>query len=532
MSARTTKSALYHGNTVLPGIVVTKCVGTPPPKIRQLIVAPTLSGRIDFGAHNNDLPNLLRALNERVFNVESVVDGKKVLVPTPQPDRGAWRSLSHVSKRLARRVTNVGWLDPLTCNEFVNQCPANKRALYTRAAEWYMERGWSARDAMIKAFVKFEKLNFTKKFDPAPRLIQPRTPVYNIALGRFTRRVEEELYKALAEEWGGVDEEKVVMKGLTVEEVAQQLRLKWNRVSDPVALGLDASRFDQHVSKDALLWEHDVYKRIFGWNPELVALLAQQTKNRGRSFLDGHKVEYKVKGTRASGDMNTSLGNCMIMSELILEYVRSLGIKAQFANNGDDCVLIIERRDLPKVSNLGSWFLRYGFEMKLESTARTFEEIEFCQMQPVLVDAASDTWVMVRQPGSAFGKDAMALAVDTERGFRQWSYQVGVGGHALYGDMPIYCELYAAYRRNGIDSNVSANLLVSDSGFMRLAKVPRVRGDHCKPISDDTRVSFYKAFGYPPSVQIAMEEELRKMDYCGIHPLDINIAPGWGLTTL
>lgn len=532
MSARTTKSAQYHGDIVLPGIAVTECVGAAPSKIRQVIVAPTLSSRVDYGAHNNDLPNLLRALNERVFNVEAVVEGKKVLVPTPQPDQGAWRSLKHVSKRLAKRVLNVGWFDPLTCEQFVNQCPANKRALYTRAALWYEERGWSARDARIKAFVKFEKLNFTKKSDPAPRVIQPRTPVYNIALGRFTRRVEDELYHALAEEWGGIGDEKVVMKGLTVEEVAKQLRMKWGRVQDPVALGLDASRFDQHVSKDALVWEHDVYKRIFGWNPELVALLAQQTKNRGYAFVDGHKIEYAVKGTRASGDMNTSLGNCIIMSELILEYTRSIGIKAQFANNGDDCVLIIESADLPKVANLDTWFLKFGFEMKLESTARSFEEIEFCQMQPVLVNAFDDTWVMVRQPTAAFGKDAMSLAVGTELGYRQWSYQVGIGGHALYGDMPIFCELYAAYRRNGVKSNISSSLLVSDSGFMRLSKVPRVRGDHNTSISDDTRVSFYKAFGYPPSVQIAMENELKTMDYSGLVRQDHNVAPGWGLSTL
>jgi hypothetical protein len=532
MSARTTTSVQYHDGTVLQGIAVKKHVGAAPAKTRQVIVAPTLSSRVDYGAHNNDLPNLLRALNERVFNVEACVDGIKGLVPTPQPHQGVWRSLSYVAKRLATKVINVGWFDPLTCDEFVNQCPANKKALYTRAAKLYVERGWSARDAKIKCFVKFEKINFTKKADPAPRIIQPRTPVYNIALGRFTRCVEEKLYHALAEEWGVMEGEKVVMKGLTVEEVAHQLRLKWNRVRDPVALGLDASRFDQHVSRDALIWEHSIYKKLFGYNPELAALLKMQLNNRGYAFVDGHKIEYKVDGTRASGDMNTSLGNCLIMCELVLEYVRSVGINAQFANNGDDCVLIIERADLAKVANLDTWFLTYGFEMKLESTATTFEHIEFCQMQPVMTCASTDSWVMVRQPVSAFGKDAMSLAVNTELGFRQWSYQVGVGGHALYGDMPIYCELYEAYRRNGIPSNVSSSYVVSDSGFIRLTKVPRIRGNTPVPVTDDVRLSFYSAFGYPPSVQIAMERELRAMDYAGLVRLGNNISVGWGLSTL
>jgi hypothetical protein len=126
----------------------------------------------------------------------------------------------------------------------------------------------------------------------------------------------------------------------------------------------------------------------------------------------------------------------------------------------------------------------------------------------------------------------MSLAVNTELGFRQWSYQVGVGGHALYGDMPIYCELYEAYRRNGIPSNISSSYVVSDSGFIRLTKVPRIRGNTPVPVTDDVRLSFYSAFGYPPSVQIAMERELRAMDYAGLVRLGNNISVGWGLSTL
>jgi hypothetical protein len=378
-----------------------------------------------------------------------------------------------------------------------------------------MVRGWADRDARIKAFVKFEKLNFTSKGDPAPRVIQPRSPVYNYALGRYTRRIEHDMYEALSREWG--DGEPVVMKGMTVEDVAHVMRQKWLKFNSPVAVGLDASRFDQHVSRDALKWEHSIYKRIFDYSPELCALLKQQCSNNGIAFMDGHKVTYKVEGTRASGDMNTSLGNCIIMCTLAREYLREKGVPAEFVNNGDDCIVFLDKCNLYKLHDLDAWFLELGFEMEREEPVYEFEQCVFCQSQPVLIDYDTDKYVMCRQPTSAFGKDALSLAV---------------GGLALFGDLPIFCELYKAYKRNGVDSNVNGSLVISDSGFMRMCAKPRIRGEFRGTISDHTRISFYRAFGYPPSMQIEMERDLATADYSGLVDHPVNISVGCGLFTL
>lgn len=525
MTARTTTNPIYHGGLEFKGIAVQPHVGAPNSKPRHMVITPTTSGRLDFGAHNNDLPNLLRALNERVFNVERVVDGKGQLEPTPQPQQGVWKALAPVATRIATRVTTLG-LERLTFGEFIAQCPTNKRALYTRAAEQYNARGWVSKDARIKAFVKFEKLNFTKKVDPAPRVIQPRTPVYNYALGRYTRRVEHLLYDALAEEWGERGG-KVVMKGLTVEDVGSELHKKWAAIKDPVALSIDASRYDQHISRAALIWEHSVYKRIFKWDPELCSLLAEQLRNRGFAFVDGVKLTYSVDGTRASGDMNTSLGNCLIMCTLVREYLRELGVVGQFANNGDDCVLFVERGDLPKFDGLHTWFLKYGFEMKIDNITDVFEQVEFCQTQPVNVRGQ---WVMVRQPEVALSKDGVCLGGRTELDFKQWCYQVGVGGSALYGDLPVYCELYQMYKRIGVPSKIGDSLLVSDSGFHRMSKHPRVRGVmRSDDIDSNTRLSFFKAFGLPPSGQVRIEQYLRGHTVSGCVVSEINTTPALGI---
>lgn len=96
--------------------------------------------------------------------------------------------------------------------------------------------------------------------------------------------------------------------------------------------------------------------------------------------------------------------------------------------------------------------------------------------------------------------------------------------------MPIFKELYLAFRRNGITSNLHRSLLVSDSGFMRATRIC-VRGSENSVISDDTRVSFYKAFGIIPSIQVEMEAELRGMDYSKLRDYPVNLSVTCGLFT-
>jgi len=485
---------------VHPAIAV-KPWDSKPSATRRFVAHPQLASR-EYGCHNNSAVNLIRAVNERVFYVK----GPNGLVECPRGDPRAWLRLDSVSKKLASAVLAVDQgVKELTCAEFVAQCPSHKRKLYSQAAEEYSRRGVVKRDCRLGSFVKFEKVEFRKagpKADPCPRLIQPRSPVFNVALGRYTRRVEEELYRALAAVWKAELDELVVMKGLTVEDVGRQLRLKWDKYDNPVAVGLDASRFDQHVGVGALKWEHSVYNRIFG-SGELRYLLKQQLRNRGAAFADGVRIDYVVDGTRSSGDMNTGLGNCLIMSALVLQYVRDCGISASLANNGDDCLVFMEARDLAKFSSgLDAWFLQFGFEMEVEAPCYVFEECEFCQMHPVRV---AGEWVMVRSPMAALSKDSMMLGFPSSQ-YPAWLHAVGTAGSSLYGDMPIYGTLYERFTQQGVLTNIR-NQGAMETGFLRMVR--RTRQPH---ISDDTRISFALAFGISPAVQSAMEDWCRAMD--------------------
>lgn len=468
-----------------------------------------MGGNSDYRGHNNNYNNLVRAITERVYNVQR----GGVLVPTPKPKPGWWNAEMYEYVEAVRSRVADGcsghYVGPLSVKQFLAQCPKSKLKIYEAAAKTYEERGWIDKDAWLKLFVKFEKINFTKKTDPAPRLISPRSPVYNLALGRYTRAVEEKIFDALADIWGYEEHEKVVMKGETVEGVASQLRRKWDRYNDPVAVGLDASRFDQHVSEDALIYEHSIYNAIFG-SPELKSLLKKQLRNYGVAYHNGYKIEMNTKGVRASGDMNTGLGNCLIMCTLVHRMAKEFGIDCDLINNGDDCVIILERAHLYKLmdgnkirSDIEAWYLDAGFEMEFEEPVDVFEQIVFCQMQPVWNGAV---WVMVRQPEAALCKDTICLGESTLAGFGRWARSIGVGGLALYGDMPVYREFYAAFNRAGEGFLPSRTLLTRDTGFFRLC----VRGrNHRGVVTTDARVSFYRAFGITPAMQLALEERYR-----------------------
>ena len=115
------------------------------------------------------------------------------------------------------------------------------------------------RDAYLKTFVKAEKINTTKKPDPAPRVIQPRNVRYNVEVGRYLRRFEHYLYRGTDEIWNGP----TIIKGYTVKQIGKIARDAWDSFVSPVAIGFDMKRFDQHVSSDALKWEHSVYLDAF-----------------------------------------------------------------------------------------------------------------------------------------------------------------------------------------------------------------------------------------------------------------------------
>lgn len=473
------------------GVQVSHTIGAPKTRTVTKVAVEGLTNEVFF--YNNTLVNLERALAERVFNVE----GSDGFRPPPQPETGAFGRLGPFKEQLLR---HCGRATRITSEQFVGMYTGRKATMYQAAVDSLQLRPVNRRDSYVSTFVKAEKVIATpSKPWPAPRAIQPRSYRYNVEVGRFLKPLESKVYNGISKVWG----EPVVMKGYTVEGVAAVLRGKWEAFRDPVAVGLDASRFDQHVSTSALEWEHSVYTGCFHGNDRttLRRLLQWQLENKGFASASNGKIKYAVRGCRMSGDMNTALGNCLLMCALVWLYLQERGLLGKLVNNGDDCVVILERADLGRFNaGLVEWFLTFGFTMKVEKPTRTFEEIEFCRMQPV---QTAGGWVMVRTPGPGMQRDLTTLlSVPNEKMARKWLYAIGAGGAAITHGVPVYSVLYQQMIALGIASDVSKDTWLGDTGFMRLRS-----NRTAMPITPEARHSFWLAFGVTPDAQ----EELEKI---------------------
>ncbi|APG76244.1 hypothetical protein 2 [Changjiang tombus-like virus 4] len=447
-----------------------------------------------MGVHNNSLVNALRGVRERVFAVDH---GGGKFGPPPQPRRGLFKMrLADFRRRVLHRL---GSCTPWTQREFVESYKGSKRIRYERAITSLQARELSRRDSHIRAFVKAEAINFTAKPDPAPRIIQPRDPRYNVLVGPYIKPLEHRIYAAIGKVFGGP----TVMKGYNARETAANIVAAWGQFNDPVGVLLDASRFDQHVSHSALKWEHSVYNAAYR-SVELGLLLRWQLRNYGSVTTRDGSFRYKTRGCRMSGDMNTALGNCLIMCAMVHAYLGELGLHGRLINNGDDCVVIIERQYLRRFqASISQWFLEMGFTMTCDGVASRIEEIEFCQTRPVKTGAG---WVMCRSPFVGIAKDTLNKSPDMGhplRGYLRWAYQVGTAGGALASGVPVFQAAYAAMRRIGVKCAKVQGFGDMSSGFEHMASRMVLE---VAPVTTEARVSFWRAWDISPHKQELIEE--------------------------
>lgn len=477
--------------TTVPGLQVTKSGGVV--KDRKLYQIANLGFSNGWTVHNSSIDNLSRAVVERIFYVKS--GGGFVKPPVPV---AFGKRLAEFRNSVVKRVERTA---PMGRLEFANQYRGRLLTIYTEAVGSLMNNRVTVRDSHIKAFVKAERVNTIDKPCPVARVIQPRSPRYNVEVGRYVKPIEHKLYRAVAE----VFKEKTVFKCMNAFESGMEMRKKWLRYADPVAIGLDASRFDQHVSLEALEYEHTFYNRIYG-SYELASLLRWQLVNHGAGYAPDGKLKYTVVGKRMSGDMNTGLGNCLLMCSMMYHYRKQLGRHFSLANNGDDCVCIMERGDvLSFCAGVPQYFRQLGFTMVVEKPVDVFERIEFCQTQPIrLPDRdGAERWVMVRKVQRAISKDCLSLVpMDTQGGCMKQLTALGECGLSLCSGIPVMQSFYSMMLRSGKGKRGKYNPMNGGYAVYVSDGVSRKR----VPVDDITRYSFYLAFGIEPSMQAGLED--------------------------
>jgi len=457
-------------------------------KVRRVTQFTLIGGNCGYGVHNANLLNGERAVKERVFFVKGEEPG--TFARPPRPETGAFkRLLGKFRTKLIRRVPRTA---KMSADEFLSHYSGRRLTSYSEARDSLYVREIRRVDAFISAFVKAEKIDFTSKANPAPRLIQPRSPRYGLSLGLYIKPIEHAIYRAIDHVFGAP----TVAKGLNAVQTGAVMRSHWDEFTHPVAITLDASRFDQHISTDALKWEHSIYLQIFAGDPELHKLLSWQLVNRGYlRTLDG-VVKYSAEGGRASGDMNTGLGNVLLMCAMMHAFLSEMTSKFRLLNNGDDCVVMVEKEEAERVmSRAVTWFKKLGFTMKVEGYTDLFEHIDFCQARPVF-DGVS--YIMVRDPRATLDKDM--LSVKPILGETHWKRQITAiaeCGLSLAGNMPVLC---AFYDMMDLKQEVTR---VYECGMENLSR--GMKGGRRAPTAA-CRDSFYAAFGVTPDEQRALEE--------------------------
>lgn len=391
---------------------------------------------------------------------------------------------------------SVKQLTPMTPEQFVSGYTGAKRRLYSEAVKTYrLKPELTQKHFAVNTFPKYEKV--PEKDGRDVRIIQPRSPVVNVALGVYLKVVEHVLYDDLNRLFG----HEVVMKGKNAVETADVIHKHWKEFDSPIFVGLDASRFDQHIHVSALKFEHSIYCMYFKDHPELKRLLSYQLRNVGYAKFPTTRIRYEINGTRMSGDMNTSMGNVALMCCMCLVYMKThFPHKYRYINNGDDCGFIIERQHLPLLQLIPKVFDMWGFPMTVEEPVDVLERIEFCQTRPVF---DGQRYVMVRDPYKCITKDQIICQpVTTEEHFNQHRKSVSDCGLAICGNMPVMASFYRFLGRGANPKRTLAWDQVSGLKWQSQRLKPIKDGK----VSDASRYSFFLAYGIMPHTQRLLEK--------------------------
>ena len=416
--------------------------------------------------------------------------------------------LEQYMRRVGRSLGTSGvW----SLDQVVTHYHGSKRERYREAADNYRANGLTRRDAAVKMFIKCEKIKYSDaKRNPDPRAIQYRNPVYAVVLATYLKPLEEKVYRMRGNRLNKLPPTRLIGKGLNQSDRAGLLREKWERFHNPVAVFLDASRFDQHVSHMHLKAEHALY-RAMNNDPEFAQILSWQIINK---VTTTRGIKYTTLGKRMSGDMNTALGNCVLMVCMLALYFEDKDWMWDCLDDGDDICVIVESGNLSRfLGEVGNHFQLLGMDLKVDGFTEVFEEIEWCQCRPVNVGG---TWKFIRSPakvmsGALVGNKWVQMV--SERSRRALANTIGLCEAILNQGVPVLSAFAQAIVRNAATARQAkidqAEQLIyrvrREIGKSWLSTIPVVESA-C--ITTQSRHSFSKAFGIDIDTQLRWESKL------------------------
>lgn len=322
----------------------------------------------------------------------------RTMGPTPSDPEYDPRNLAHVCAKSQFRkmrvlVKRMG-LVPMSHREVAESYKGALGRRYRVALLSLEDEGLEPMDLRLSAFVKGEKFNPTAKISK-PRMINPRSPKYNLVLASYLKPLEHALWR----KWkiGHLCKPtRVSGKGLNGRERADLIQRKMASVGDCLVFEVDGKAFEAHVTRGQLVAEQTVYKAAYPNDSFLRMLLRVQLGLSGKSASG---IRYSREGCRASGDFNTGLGNTILMGNYVIAAMESLRADFRWTvlADGDNCLLFVERLGGAGLPDKFYDLVRSvcAHEMTVEKPTTVLEEVVFGQSQPVLTALG---YVMVRSP--------------------------------------------------------------------------------------------------------------------------------------
>lgn len=471
-------------------------------------------------AFENTLGNARMGALTRVF-----VDVPETEAPTLASLRKTMEAPSH---RFGRRTT-APWTDSELL-AWIQDLPRRKRVRYLEAFEELKTVPFNNKDAQVTTFVKLEMTEKKEGKFYKPRLIQYRTARYLVHIARYLKPIEHAVYASK-----GIwckDTIADCAKSHSVKQRSSIAVRKAQSLRSPVALSLDCSAFDAHINVDLLKVEHKFYQHVgksAGWNSSELGQMARALKlqlhNQVRGTFSDGSIKYTVSGNRMSGDLNTALGNVVLMSGMMRDAMLALVGPDGWTlyDDGDDCQLWVEEELLAVVTEgLPKRFLGYGMTLKIEEMSKLVtdsglrhEGVLFCQHR--LVDV-SGVWTFVRDPLKCVsnGLSGPLWQGKGDEDYRGYLYAVGYGDGLSTLGVPILQTFHQWMRTAGKYSQSVTDQVVL--GTWRMQNIDWSEKLEPTEILWSTRESFFRAWGISPLDQVRYEEDIMRM------PLDFDWA--------
>lgn len=381
-----------------------------------------------------------------------------------------------------------------------------KRKLYERALACLEKEGFQDWMGNLSSFLKVEPQCGISKGSADPRMIQARTPEFNIVFGAFYKPIE---HLILTLDWSEVfpwaPSTRQIAKGLNNVQRGRLLLKKWKKFRQPVAFDFDASRFDQSVSPEFLAMCHAFYLALHNKSPLLAKLLKKQLQNAG---LTKGGFQYYGEGGRASGDQDTGGGNSLITVVMVNMFFRTMKINYEFVCDGDDGLIFIDAVNAPIMDGFADFCRALGFKMEVGKPVHRFEEVDFCQCRPV--EITHGKWVMIRKPARAISRLGMShtsMSTIQEALYTTWA--IGSCELSLNRGIPVMQEVALWALRNGVKPS-KRFLQRKQYSEYRYWELPKIEEHTPLKITTEARVSFALAFGVSIGEQLILEAAFRK----------------------